>query len=136
MQFWKSLTVAAAILVSLSWSTFAADARLVRMPSMPDSKIVTKVHPEYPLDAADLKIHGMVKITVVIGTDGRVQSARLLSGHPLLVPAALQAVRKWIFEPTKVDGKPARVATEIDIPFELDSYGRPVERKPAEALKR
>jgi len=133
MHFWKSLTGAAAILFSLSWSMFAADARLVRMPSMPDSKIVTKVHPEYPLDAVDLKIHGVVKITVIIGADGRVQSARLLSGHPLLAPAALQAVRKWVFEPTEVDGKPARVATEIDIPFDLDPHGRPVETKSAAA---
>ncbi len=133
MQAWKYLSVATAL--SFSLSMFAADVPMVRMLAMPESKIITKVRPEYPLDAADLKIHGVVKITLVIGTDGRVQSARLLGGHPLLAPAALQAVRKWVFQPTEVDGKPARVATEIDIPFELDNYGRPVEWKSAEAPK-
>ena len=129
MQAWKILSVAAALAFSLSLSMSAADAPMVRLLSMPDSKIVTKVPPVYPLGAADLRIQGVVKITVVIGTDGHVQSARLISGHPLLAPAALQAVRKWVFQPTEVEGKPARVAAPIEIPFNLDAYGRPVERK-------
>lgn len=130
MQFWKSLTVATALSFSMSWSMFAADdVPLVRMPSMPDSKIVTKVHPVYPLDAADLRIQGVVKMTVNIDQNGKVTGARLVSGHPLLAPAALQAVRKWVFQPTVVNGKPARLVAPIEVPFELDARGRPVEWK-------
>lgn len=129
MKVWKTLGAGMALSFLTLFSIHAADVRLLRVPSMPESKIVTKVRPVYPGDAADLRIHGVVKMTVVIGTTGRVESARLLSGHPLLAPAALQAVRKWVFEPTEVQGKPARVATEIDIPFELDASGRPVELK-------
>jgi TonB family protein len=132
MQAWKILSVATALAFSLS-SMFAADAPMVHMLSLPDSKIVTKVHPAYPSDAADLRIQGVVRITVVIGTNGRVESARLLSGHPLLAPAALQAVRKWVFEPTEVEGKPVRVVAPIEIPFNLDAHGRPVEAKSAAA---
>ena len=129
MQAWKILGGTTALVSLLSLSLFAADMPMVRMRSMPESKIVTKVRPAYPPDAADLRIHGVVKMTVNIDQNGKVTSARLLSGHPLLAPAALQAVRKWVFQPTEVEGKPARVVTEIDIPFDLDRYGRPVESK-------
>jgi len=139
MKFWKSLVVMAALslLASLSslsrFSPFSMSAavRLVQMQSMPESKIILKVQPVYPPDAADLRIHGVVKMRVVIGTTGRVESARLISGHPLLAPAALQAVRKWVFNLTEADGQSTRVQTEIDIPFNLDAYGRPVEAKTA-----
>lgn len=135
MQAWKYLSVATALAFSLSLSMFAADALMVHMLSMPDSKIVTKVPPAYPPNAADLRIQGVVRITVVIGTNGRVESARLLSGHPLLAPAALQAVRKWVFQPTQVEGRPVRVVAPIEIPFDLDAYGRPVEWKSTSAAK-
>jgi TonB family protein len=111
MKFWM-----AALLVS--GSLFAADVKLLHVTSMPESKIVNRVHADYPQDAADLGVHGVVKISIVIGLDGHVESARLISGHTLLVPAALQAARKWVFEPTLVNEKPVRVATEISIPFE------------------
>jgi TonB family protein len=133
MKAWKTLSAGMALSFLTSFSIHASDVQLLRAPSMPESKIVTRVQPDYPGDAADLRIHGVVKMTVVIGTNGRVESARLLSGHRLLAPAALQAARKWVFEPTEVQGKPVRVATEIDIPFNLDAYGRPVELKATSA---
>lgn len=114
MQFSKFLTITSV----LGASMFAADAKLIRMQSIPESKIVSKVRAEYPADAADLRVHGIVKVKVVIGTDGHVESVRLVSGHPLLVPSAMQSVRHWVFEPTLVNDKPVRVATEIDVPFE------------------
>jgi TonB family protein len=103
------------------------DVKLVRMKSMPESKIIHRGVPQVPRDAADLHIHGVVKLNVVIGLDGHVESAKVASGHPLLIPAALQSVRQWIFEPTLVDEKPVRVATEIEIPFEFDADGHPIE---------
>ncbi len=110
----------------LSFSLLAADVRLVRVQSMPESKIVTRVHAIYPQDAADLGVRGVVKINIVIGVNGHVESARLVSGHPLLVPSAMQAARKWVFEPTLVDEKPVRVATEISIPFGAPQESRPL----------
>jgi TonB family protein len=113
------------VALCLSFSLLAADVRLVRVESMPESKIVSRGHADYPQDAADLGVHGVVKVSIVIGLDGRVESARLISGHALLVPAALQAARKWVFEPTLVNEKPVRVATEISIPFETARASRP-----------
>ncbi len=115
---------------SLAWGE---DVKLLRMNPMPDSKILHKVQPAYPLDAADLHIQGVVKLTVLIGTDGHVENIRLISGHPLLAPAALQAVRQWVFEPTQVQGNAVKVITQIAIPFDLDVHGNPVTtaRKPA-----
>jgi TonB family protein len=141
MKFWKSLAVIAALSMFMSLSSLSpsspfsmsAAVRLVQMQSIPESKIISKVQPVYPPDAADLRIHGMVKMRVVIGTDGRVESAHLISGHPLLAPAALQAVRKWVFNLSDPDGQPTRVQTEIDIPFNLDAHGRPVQPQAAPA---
>jgi TonB family protein len=108
---------------SLAW---AEDVKLLRMSPMPESKILHKVPPSYPPDAADRHIQGVVKINVLIGTDGHVENIRLVSGHPLLAPAALQAVRHWVFEPTQVQGNAVKVITQITIPFDLDAHGNPV----------
>jgi TonB family protein len=116
--------VAMAALATLS-VLWADDVKLVRMTSMPDSKILHRELPAYPTDAADHRIQGVVKISVLIGTDGRVERARLISGHKLLVPAAMQAVRRWVFEPGEAQGHPVRVMTEISIPFTLDAFGNP-----------
>ncbi len=111
----------------------AEDVKLLRMNSMPESKIVHKVQPAYPLDAADLHIHGLVKVSVLIGTNGHVENTRLVSGHPLLAPAAMQAVRQWVFEPTEVQGKAVKVITQIAVPFDLDAHGNPVSTTPRSA---
>jgi len=63
---------------------------------------------------------------VMIGKDGHTERIKLISGHPLLAPAALQAVRQWSYEPTQANGVPVHVITEIDIRFDLDANGAPV----------
>jgi TonB family protein len=108
---------------SLAW---AEDVKLLRLPSIPESKILKKVQPAYPLDAVDRHIQGVVKITVLIGTNGHVENIQLVSGHRLLAPAALQAVRQWVFEPTAVQGHAVKVVAPVSIPFDLDAYGNPV----------
>ncbi len=62
----------------------------------------------------------MVRLSVLIGTDGRVENVRVVSGHPLLVTAALEAVRQWIYQPTLLNGKPVQVITTVDVNFALD----------------
>lgn len=101
----------------------ADNAKFLRMPSVPESKILHRVQPAYPQDAIDAHVQGMVRVAITIGEDGHVELARRASGHPLLAPAALQAVRQWTFEPFQRDGKPIRVLTEIDIPFALPASG-------------
>jgi TonB family protein len=114
--------------ILLGVAMFAADAKLVHLKSMPESKIVSKPLVEYPPDAAQLSVRGTVRINIIIGLDGHVESARLVSGHPLLSPAALQNARHWVFEPTLVDEKPVRVATEIQVAFGTEFGSHPIDR--------
>jgi protein TonB len=61
----------------------------------------------------------MVKLAAVIATDGSVQALRAVSGHPLLINAALEAVRQWRYQPTLLNGKPVEVAISVDVNFNL-----------------
>lgn len=98
----------------------AAEVRL-RVDSVPDSKIVHRVQPAYPPDARDARIEGVVRVRVFVGKDGRVEDARIVSGHPLLSPAALHAAKQWTFKPFEHEGKPSRAVTELEFPFRLAS---------------
>lgn len=62
-------------------------------------KIKSKVAPIYPELARKMAVTGVVKLQVTIGADGSVKSAKVVGGHPLLVDSAMDAVRKWKFEP-------------------------------------
>jgi protein TonB len=75
--------------------------------------------PRYPSLAREHNIQGTVRLEVFIGSNGRVESLRIISGHPLLREAALEAVSHWRFRPVRWNQKPARAVTEIDIPFRL-----------------
>lgn len=73
--------------------------------------------PEYPPLARQARIQGTVRMQAVIATDGTIQELKVLSGHPLLVPAATQAVKHWRFQPTLLNGEAVEVLTEIDVKF-------------------
>jgi protein TonB len=61
-----------------------------------------------------------VKFNAVIGKDGKIQNLTLVSGHPLLVAAAQQAVQQWVYRPTLLNGEPVDVITTIDVNFTLN----------------
>src|SRR3979411_1488331 len=69
--------------------------------------------------AKQARIQGVVKLNAVIGKDGAIQDLKAVSGHPLLVPAALEAVRQWLYKPTLLNGEPVEVVTVIDVNFTL-----------------
>jgi TonB family protein len=62
-----------------------------------------KVQPEYPALAKKMQIAGTVKIEVVVSANGTVKGARIVGGHPVLAAAALEAAKKWRFEPATVE---------------------------------
>jgi TonB family protein len=80
--------------------------------------LVTKVNPDYPPDARDQHIQGVVLLKVIIGKDGNVESAELISGHPLLAPAALDAVKQWKFKPYLLNNVPVEVESQIQVNFD------------------
>ena len=83
------------------------------------ANLISKVTPAYPPLAKQARIQGTVRFTVIIGKDGTVQNLELVSGHPLLVPAATDAVRQWVYRPTLLNGDPVEVITQIDVNFTL-----------------
>ena len=84
------------------------------------ASLINKVNPEYPPLARQTRIQGTVHLHVIIGQDGSVQQLEVLSGHPLLVQAALDAVRQWKYRPTQLNGQPVEVDTTIDVIFSLN----------------
>ncbi|HBY59718.1 MAG TPA: energy transducer TonB, partial [Solibacterales bacterium] len=62
---------------------------------------------------------GTVRFNAIIGRDGTIQNLTVVSGHPLLVPSALEAVKQWVYQPTLLNGEPVEVITQIDVNFTL-----------------
>ena len=81
------------------------------------ARLINRVQPVYPEEASKEKISGTVKLHVVIAKDGKVQQIQVVSGHPLLVQAAIDAVSQWQYQPTLLNGQPVEVDTQIDVNF-------------------
>ena len=84
------------------------------------AKILRRVVPIYPDLAKRARISGTVHLVGVIGKDGMIQGLRVVSGHPLLVSAAIQAVRQWLYKPTLLSGEPVEVIAPIEVNFNLN----------------
>jgi protein TonB len=83
------------------------------------AKWIFHPNPEYPPLAKMARIQGTVRLEAVISKDGTIQDLKVLSGHPLLVKSALDAVARWRYQPTLLNGEPVEVVTEIDVNFTL-----------------
>ena len=75
--------------------------------------------PAYPVIAQRARVFGLVRLEAVIATDGRVASVRVLQGHALLVPAAVEAVRAWLYTPPLLNGDPIELVMQVDVTFRL-----------------
>jgi protein TonB len=84
------------------------------------AKVLNRVNPVYPPLARQTRISGTVRLHAIIAKDGTVQQLEVLSGHPLLVQAALDAVRQWRYQPTLLNGEPVEVDTTVDVIFSLN----------------
>ena len=84
------------------------------------AKLVNRVQPVYPPLARQTRISGTVRLHAIIGKDGSVQQLEVMSGHPLLVRAAMDAVQQWRYQPTLLNGEPVEVDTTIDVIFSLN----------------
>ncbi len=83
------------------------------------AKVVKKVIPDYPVLARQARVSGTVRLLGIIAKDGTIQQLQVVSGHPLLVKAALDAVRQWIYRPTLLNGQAVEVIAPIDVIFTL-----------------
>ncbi len=85
-----------------------------------EARIVNRVMPTYPALARQARVSGTVQLLGIIGKDGRVAQLQVISGHPLLVTAALDAVRQWTYRPTLLNGDPVEVVAPIEVRFTLN----------------
>ena len=83
------------------------------------AKLISQPGPEYPPLARQARVQGTVRFFVVVGADGSVQQANLVYGHPFLIPAAQEAVKRYVYEPRLSDGKPLAFVTLADVVFVL-----------------
>jgi periplasmic protein TonB len=83
------------------------------------AKLVRQPKPNYPPLAKQARISGVVHLAAIISKDGTIQDLKVISGHPLLIPAALEAVKQWVYQPTLLNGEPVEVSTQIDVNFTL-----------------
>lgn len=83
------------------------------------ARLIRQVLPAYPQTARQLRISGTVRLLGIIAKDGTIQRLQVLSGHPLLRQAALDAVSQWVYRPTVLNGQPVEVEAPIDVIFTL-----------------
>jgi len=81
--------------------------------------IIRRVQPAYPPLARQARIQGPVVLQAEIGKDGSIQNLRLISGHPMLAPAAIEAIKQWKYKPYILNGEPVEVETTITFNFTL-----------------
>jgi TonB family protein len=99
--------------------TVALPQRIRVASGVSQTLILKKVNPEYPDDARRARIQGTVVLTIVISKEGNVAETKLISGHELLVPAAMDAVKQWKYKPYLLQGTPVEVETLVQINFTL-----------------
>lgn len=83
--------------------------------------LIHRVEPTYPPLARAARVQGEVVLSALIDTNGEIQNLQLVSGHPMLVPAALSAVKQWRYKPYLLNGQPVEVETMITVIFSLSS---------------
>jgi protein TonB len=86
-----------------------------------EGMLLQRVKPQYPPAARIARIEGSVVLQAVIGKDGEIQNLHVISGHPLLAPAALDAVRRWRYRPYFLNREPVEVETKIIVNFLLSN---------------
>jgi protein TonB len=116
----RGLAVAAAATVLAGGASAQDQEKRLRVASdLQQAKLVSNTMPVYPVLAKRGRVEGTVRLTATIGKDGSVEKLETVSGHPILEQAAVEAVKKWRYKPTMLNGEPVEVVTTIDVVFKL-----------------
>ena len=105
-----------------SVSTASAEAHVTRIQrggEVQHANLVRQVKPSYPHTAIIMRVQGAVILEAIIDREGRVENLKVLRGHPLLIPAAFEAVQQWRYRPTLLNGQPVEVLTQVTVNFSL-----------------
>jgi protein TonB len=97
----------------------ATPARIKQGGQVTAAAIITQTRPVYPALARQARIQGNVVLHAIIDKEGKVAQLEVMSGHPLLVQSALDAVKQWRYKPTQLNGDPVEVDTTITVTFTM-----------------
>jgi TonB family protein len=97
----------------------APPARIRVGANVQQSKLIFQPRPVYPPEAKQARIQGAVHLNALITKDGTIQNLEVISGEPVLVQAALDAVKQWVYQPTLLNGQAVEVQTEITVNYTL-----------------
>lgn len=101
--------------------TPASSSQMIRVSKRAAAgNLIESVKPVYPPVAKAAHVQGIVKLNVRIGSDGRVTDVNLISGHPMLVQAAIEAVKEYVYKPYLLNANPVEIATIVEVQFKAD----------------
>jgi protein TonB len=103
--------------MALATAGFCDDGAKKLTRAEAQSAVVSKVEPEYPAMARQLKMVGEVNLEAVVKEDGTVEKVNVLDGNPVLTKAGAEALMKWKFKPVTADGKPVKALAPITFSF-------------------
>src|SRR5260221_94691 len=118
----KSRLVASVLLLFALTALAASQAvpQRVRMSQdVAQGLILKKVAPVYPPLARQARIQGTVVLRVIVSNAGDVENVQLVSGHPMLAPSAIEAVRQWTYKPYLLQNEPIEIETQVQVNFTL-----------------
>jgi protein TonB len=93
--------------------------RVALSPAESEGILLHRVEPEYPEEARQQKVQGVVVLDVRIGADGGVEEVQFVSGPPELAQPSTDAVRQWRFKPRTANGRPVEMQTRVSLNFRL-----------------
>ena len=96
-------------------------APMFRTSSMLEGSLIRRVQPVYPVLARSARIQGAVVLQAIISKEGTIENLRAVSGHPMLIPSAIEAVRQWRYRPYILNHEPIEVETQITVNFTLQN---------------
>lgn len=114
-RFCAALVLASAFAVS-GWSQTAAK-KITRNEAL--NAVQTRVEPEYPGIARQLKLQGTVELEALVGENGKVEEVKIVSGNPVLTAPATAALKQWKFAPFTADGKVVKALAPVNFNFHL-----------------
>jgi protein TonB len=116
---WKALNESLNRTIPTAATPPPTTRREFRTSKMLQGSLIRRVEPEYPPLAIAARIQGTVVLAAVISKSGTIENLKLVSGHPMLVSAAIDAVRQWQYQPYVLNGEIIEVETQITVNFLL-----------------
>jgi len=81
--------------------------------------LIHRVEPIYPFLPKQIHREGRVELRAIIGTDGTIQSLQVVSGDPMFLSSAIEAVQQWRYRPTILNGQPVEIDTYITVVYTM-----------------